>query len=130
MEIRKHYTKFREILLELEKDLLNQKDEPITSERLPDAMDAAMEDNTRSFAVHLNARKLAYLQKIRTALKKVDNLTYGECEECSDVIGLKRLLARPTAILCLDCKLEQEEIEKKEKEKLKGGILENWEDDV
>jgi DnaK suppressor protein len=128
--MREHYAQFREILLEMEKDILNQKDEPITSEKLPDAMDAAIEDNTKSFAVHFNARKIGYLQKIRTALRKIDNQTYGECEECSESIGIKRLLARPTALLCLDCKLEQENIEKKEKEKLKGGMLENWEDEV
>ena len=48
------------------------------------------------------------------ALQKIDTGIYGECESCGEAIGLKRIQARPVAELCIDCKSEQEQVERRE----------------
>ena len=52
------------------------------------------------------------LAKIEGALAKIDEGIYGQCQNCGEEIGLKRLEARPVAELCIDCKGEQEKIER------------------
>jgi len=53
------------------------------------------------------------LKKIEHALKKIEENTYGECESCGEEIGIPRLTARPVAQLCIDCKTEQESLERR-----------------
>jgi DnaK suppressor protein len=56
------------------------------------------------------------LQKIDTAFRKLDEGTYGTCDECGDEIGVERLMIMPFAILCRDCQEERELREKIERE--------------
>ena len=60
---------------------------------------------------HFN-RQIKLISKIDGALKKIQNGTYGFCEETGEPIGLKRLMARPVATLCISA---QEKHEKNEK---------------
>ncbi|NIP29842.1 MAG: hypothetical protein GTO02_06205, partial [Candidatus Dadabacteria bacterium] len=53
------------------------------------------------------------LQKIRDALTRLENNSYGTCEVCGNEISEKRLIARPETTLCIMCKEEQEDIEKR-----------------
>ena len=53
------------------------------------------------------------LKKIDLALEKVESGTYGECESCGEQIAVARLMARPVAQLCIDCKTDQENTERK-----------------
>jgi DnaK suppressor protein len=73
---------------------------------------AALEINQNSL-VKVGKRELNHLKKIDVALKKMDDGTYGECESCGEQIGVARLLARPVAQLCIDCKTAQENEERK-----------------
>ncbi len=57
-------------------------------------------------------RQIKLLSKINKAIKKIDNNTYGYCEETGEPIGLKRLIARPIAALSIEA---QEKHEKNEK---------------
>ncbi len=95
----------------------------LTTDRTIDALrvsDAATPDeNDRAskeadFALELREREReSYLvQKIRHALQRLENNDFGSCEECGDKIGLPRLLARPVATLCFECKNLQEYREK------------------
>jgi len=52
------------------------------------------------------------LKKIDDALSRIDNKTFGVCEECGEEIGVNRLKVRPVATLCIACKEEQEKKEK------------------
>jgi DnaK suppressor protein len=52
------------------------------------------------------------LDKIQKALERIDNGTFGVCEECDELISLKRLEARPETTLCIRCKEEQERVER------------------
>ncbi len=92
-------------------------DRTIDSLRVADA--ATPDENDRAskeadFALELREREReSYLvQKIRHALQRLDNKEFGYCEECGDRIGLPRLLARPVATLCFECKSLQEYQEK------------------
>jgi DnaK suppressor protein len=73
---------------------------------------AALEINQNSL-VKVGKRELNHLKKIDTALQKIVDGTYGECESCGEQIAVARLLARPVAQLCIDCKTAQENEERK-----------------
>ena len=72
------------------------------------------EDHTLELRVRDRERKL--MKKIDEALERIEKGTYGWCEETGEPIGLKRLLARPTATLCLEAQERHERLEK-----LQGG---------
>jgi DnaK suppressor protein len=73
---------------------------------------AALEINQNSL-VKVGKRELNHLKKIDVALKKMEDGTYGECESCGEQIAVARLMARPVAQLCIDCKTAQENEERK-----------------
>ena len=78
----------------------------------PDEMDTASSEVNQSFAGRLREREHGLLNKIDAALRKIEEGVYGECSVCGEEIGLKRLKARPVAELCIDCKAEQEKLER------------------
>jgi DnaK suppressor protein len=67
-----------------------------------------------AFQGRLRERERGLLSKINEALDKIDDNTFGECESCGEEIGLKRIQARPMAQLCIDCKSEQEQQERRD----------------
>jgi len=79
----------------------------------PDEVDAASSEVGLAFIGRLREREHGLLNKITKALDKLDDGIYGECENCGEQIGLKRLEARPVAQLCIDCKGEQERLERR-----------------
>ncbi|MCH8029369.1 MAG: RNA polymerase-binding protein DksA [Candidatus Dadabacteria bacterium] len=78
----------------------------------PDPVDRAMSESSISIVLRKSDRERKFIQKIRSALKKIQDGSYGECEDCSDEISGERLRARPEATLCINCKEEQETMEK------------------
>ena len=56
----------------------------------------------------MRERNKGLVRKIEQALEKIDNGTFGICEECEEGIPEARLTARPVTTLCIDCKREQE----------------------
>ena len=79
----------------------------------PDEMDIASSEVTLQFAGRLREREQGLLAKVDAALKKMDDGEYGECVTCGEQIGVARLRARPVAELCIDCKSEQEKLERR-----------------
>ena len=61
----------------------------------------------------IGKREKYLLKKIDAALARIKDGTYGECESCGEAISVARLMARPVAQLCIDCKTEQESQEKR-----------------
>jgi DnaK suppressor protein len=78
----------------------------------PDPVDRAMSESNISIELRKRDRERKLLQKIQKAIQKVEDGTYGICEECGDDISEERLKVRPEASLCIKCKEEQEKIEK------------------
>jgi DnaK suppressor protein len=88
---------------------LNEVDHEISS---PDIIDQASSQTEKTVEMRTLNRQMKLLSKIEKAIKKVDNNTYGYCEDTGDPIGLKRLIARPIATLSIEA---QEKHEKNEK---------------
>ena len=78
----------------------------------PDEMDMAVAESSLSFAGRIQERESKLLGKIDEALKQIDQGDYGDCLSCGEEIAIKRLLARPVARLCIECKDEQERSER------------------
>ena len=75
---------------------------------LPDDMDLASSEYLQYFNLRLRGREKTYLEKIERALARIDEGTFGLCDECGEPIGLERLRVRPEATLCIRCKEAQE----------------------
>lgn len=76
-----------------------------------DEVDQTSESQAHEFFYRLHSRNNFYRKKILVALKKIEDGTYGTCDECNQKIPVGRLLARPTANLCIQCKELQEKFE-------------------
>lgn len=76
-----------------------------------DEIDQATTDVEQSMRMRLCNREILYIKKIDEAIKRIEEGSFGECEECGEDIELRRLEARPTATLCVSCKEEQEKRE-------------------
>ena len=99
------------LLMELQKLTLKNKD--ITSfcldkNELSDPLDEASINIQASHELRFRNREIFYLKKINKSLDKIGKGIYGLCEECDVEIGFERLVARPTAELCISCKEEAE----------------------
>jgi DnaK suppressor protein len=79
----------------------------------PDEMDIASSEVSLQFAGRLREREQGLLSKIDAALAKIETGEYGECIVCGEQIGVARLKARPVAELCIECKSEQEKLERR-----------------
>ncbi len=73
-----------------------------------DEVDQASADIEQSMRMRLRNREVFYLKKVEEALKRIEEGSFGECEDCGEDIELRRLEARPTATHCVACKEEQE----------------------
>jgi DnaK suppressor protein len=80
-----------------------------------DSMDESTEEEIYSTQLRLHDRETFFLGKIREAMRRLEAGTMDECEECSEPIGFKRLLARPVTTLCFECKSAREQVEAEER---------------
>src|SRR5512140_269099 len=113
LSIKKKLIKQRqELLVEAEHTLTNK----ISAEKesFPDPTDQAAAELDNNFMLRLRGREQKLLKKIDEAIARIDEGSYGVCESCGGQIGLKRLEARPVTTLCIECKTEQEENEKRQ----------------
>tara|TARA_B100001250_G_C19338753_1_gene588060 strand:- start:103 stop:513 length:411 start_codon:yes stop_codon:yes gene_type:complete len=109
---------FRLKLMDWKKDLLKESNQTLNNlqkeenSAKPDITDRAAEEIERSFELRTRDRERKLINKIDAALKRIEDGSYGYCEETGEPIGIKRLEARPVATLSLEA---QEMHEKKEK---------------
>ena len=110
--------RFRKLLEEKRDDIIKKakqtldEDMALDANDLPDEMDLASSEYLQSFTFRLRGREKSFLDKIEKALERIDNNTFGVCEECGEEISVKRLEARPETTLCIRCKEDQERAEK------------------
>jgi DnaK suppressor protein len=76
-----------------------------------DSIDESMEEEIFSTELRLRDREKFLIGKIDEALRRLDEGSADECEDCGEAIGFKRLLARPVTTYCIDCKEEREKEE-------------------
>ena len=114
----KHKVYFKNKLTEWKKDLVRTNNEALYNSSLDDnSTSADIVDQASSYTeknVEMRAinRQIKLISKIDAALKRIKDGTYGFCEDTAEPIGLKRLMARPVATLCIAA---QEKHEKEEK---------------
>lgn len=104
---KKQLNHFKKILKAWEKQIRNElnknfiKDEAIN---FPDPIDRATQEEEFSIKLRNRDREMKLIKKVEKTLKKIQSNNFGFCETCGVEIGIKRLEARPTADLCIDCK--------------------------
>ncbi|MAQ06685.1 MAG: RNA polymerase-binding protein DksA [SAR116 cluster bacterium] len=103
--------------LELLEEATDTKDD-LSEEGLqrPDMADRAQVESDASIKLRTRDRERKLINKIDSALRRIDLGTYGYCEETGDPIGIKRLMARPIASLCLDAQERHEKMERVHKD--------------
>jgi DnaK suppressor protein len=81
----------------------------------PDPTDRASLESDRNFLLRIKDRERKLIMKVKEALDRIDNGTFGICESCGRPISEKRLEARPVTTQCIDCKTEDEKKERSER---------------
>ena len=90
-----------ELMSEVDRTLNTMQDE---STALPDVNDRATQEEEFAIELRTRDRERKLIRKIEQSIEAIQNKDYGFCETCGIEIGLRRLEARPTATLCIDCK--------------------------
>lgn len=105
---------FQGLLNEKLDELLKEADRTVDgmtdakAENFPDPTDRASLESNRNFTLRIRDRERKLIVKIKEALTRIDDGSYGKCEECGEHISRERLEARPVTTLCIDCKSLQE----------------------
>ena len=96
---------FRDLLLKWQANLIqdNQEDIKVDADNLADLVDRASQEEEIVVGLQTRTRQHELSRKIARALQKIEENTYGLCENCEDEISIKRLEADPVAELCIDC---------------------------
>jgi len=109
---------FKQKLLNWKNELLKESSQTLNNlqsdnEAKPDITDRASEEIDRSFELRTRDRERKLINKINAALQRIEDGSYGYCEETGEPIGLKRLEARPVATLSLEAQEMHEKAEKR-----------------
>ncbi len=113
----KQIAHFKKLLLARLEELLNEAEKTVAGmtdaeESFPDPTDRATLESDRNFTLRIRDRERKLISKIREALQRIEDGTFGVCESCGDDIGDERLTARPMTTLCIDCKRREEASER------------------
>jgi DnaK suppressor protein len=113
----KQVAHFRDILLAWKRGLMEEVDRTVhhmqdDAANFPDPNDRATQESEFSMELRARDRERKLIKKIDESIRNLDGNDFGYCEACGVEIGVKRLEARPTATLCIDCKLIDEIREK------------------
>ena len=90
-----------ELLAEVSRTVHAMQDETISH---PDPNDRASQETDMSLELRSRDRERKLIKKIDESVALIDSDDYGYCDKCGVDIGIRRLEARPTAVLCVDCK--------------------------
>ena len=96
---------------------MSQADETVTGmtaqkENFPDPTDRASLESDRNFMLRIRDREAKLIKKIKKALERIENGSFGICETCGEEISIERLKARPVTTQCIECKTKEEALEK------------------
>ena len=110
---------FRQLLINWKNELLKESSQTLNNlqnvenSAKPDLTDRASEEIDRTFELRTRDRERKLINKIDAALKRIEDGTYGYCDETGDPISLRRLQARPVATLSLEAQENHEKAEKR-----------------
>ena len=108
---------FRDLLLARRAELLGEAERTAHGmgdevDGFPDPTDRGSLESERNLVLRIRDRERKLLTKIQEALDRIEDGSFGLCEEGGEVIGTERLKARPVTTLCIECKADQEERER------------------
>lgn len=108
---------FKDLLSKRMEDLLSQADNTVLDMNtpkgnFPDPTDRATYEADRNFELRIRDREHKLIKKVKKALDRIENGTFGICEKCGEDISIKRLQVRPVTTQCIECKTKEEAIEK------------------
>lgn len=114
----KELESFRHLLQDRRRDLLAGAGRTVNrmhdgKENFPEPVDRAALESDRNATLRIRDRERKLINKIEEALERIEDGTFGICEECGEDISADRLRARPVTTLCIECKNEQEKKEKR-----------------
>ena len=114
---RKDLQYFEGILTDQLRALLDQADHTVSGmssqkENFPDPTDRATLEADRNFMLRIRDRESKLIRKIKKALDRIENGSFGTCETCGEEISMERLKARPVTTQCIECKKKEEAMEK------------------
>jgi DnaK suppressor protein len=109
-------SKFKSLFLQQRKDLVINtnvisREFQVQKDDLLDDADLTSSELEASMRMRLKSREALFIKKIDQALARIQQGTFGECERCEEQIEMRRLEARPTATLCVNCKEDEEKRE-------------------
>ena len=109
---------FKQKLLNWKSELLKESNQTLSNlqshnEAKPDITDRASDEIDRSFELRTRDRERKLINKINAAIQRIEDGSYGYCEETGEQIGLKRLEVRPVATLSLEAQEMHEKAEKR-----------------
>ena len=110
---------FKSILLDWKSELMQEVDRTVShmkdeAANFPDPADRATQEEEFSLELRTRDRERKLIKKIDSTMERIEQDDYGFCDACGVETGIKRLEARPTAHLCIDCKTLDELKEKQE----------------
>ena len=108
---------FEELLHQRLQELLSHAGETVSGmteqkENFPDPTDRATLESDRNFMLRIRDREHKLIKKVKKALDRIENGSFGICEKCGEDISIERLKARPVTTQCIDCKTKEEAFEK------------------
>ncbi|MBF0204304.1 MAG: RNA polymerase-binding protein DksA [Desulfamplus sp.] len=108
---------FKNLLSERLNDLISHAGETVTGMTVPkdnfaDPTDRASHEAERNFELRIRDREYKLIKKVKEALMRIENSTFGICETCGENISSARLQARPVTTQCIECKTREEVLEK------------------
>jgi DnaK suppressor protein len=111
---------FKSLLMARRQELLDEAERTVSGmntspQAFADPTDRASLESDRIATLRIRDRERKLLAKIDSVLDRINDGTYGMCEACGEPISFERLKARPETTLCIDCKAEQEEEERRQK---------------
>jgi len=108
---------FKEFLTSRLEELLGHADDTVSGmtspkENFPDPTDRASLESDRNFMLRIRDRESKLIKKVKKAIERIENDTFGICETCGEDISIERVKARPVTTQCIECKTREEALEK------------------
>lgn len=105
-----------QVLTQQLRDILERSRSTVTEltevrDQPPDEVDMASEETDQELTLRQSDRERKLVSKIQKALERMNSGEYGVCEVCGGPVGFQRLMVRPVATFCIDCKTQAEQLE-------------------
>jgi DnaK suppressor protein len=103
---------FKDLLTKRLEELLSQANDTVSDMHTPKGNFPDPADRAAYEALRIRDREYKLIKKVKNALDRIENETFGVCDTCGGDISVERLKARPVTTQCIECKTKEEALEK------------------